>query len=230
MFNGVVRAQLSSDNADAAIESVVSRYESRHLPVIWWVGPLTTPASLGENLEMHGFTLMDEVPGMAVDLLALNEEVQTPPGLTIEQVTDVETLRQFCHVANVAFKFPDFVEDAYLEWLTSVGLDAEGLVRHYLGWLKGEPVATMSLFLESGVAGIEFTATAVHARRQGIAAAMTLTLLRKARSLGYRIGALCSSKMGVGLYRKVGFQEYCKQSGYIWGVDSEHSGEPTIAA
>lgn len=215
-FNNVFRAQLGPDNVEAAIEAVIARCRSRNVPMAWHVGPVTRPANLGEYLEAYGFSHTWEAPGMAVDLLALNEELEAAPGLTAEQVADVETLKQFCHVFKVGFGWPDFVEDAWLDLFRSVGLGAQGPMRHYLGRLKGEPVATMSLFLGASVAGIYCAATVPEARRQGIGTAMTLALSREARALGYRVGILQSSELGFNVYHKVGFREYCKQGGYEW--------------
>jgi GNAT superfamily N-acetyltransferase len=223
MYNNVFRAQLAPDNIDAAIEAVIARCRSRNVPVAWHIGPATRPANLGSYLEAHGFTHTGESPGMAADLLALNEGLPAPPGLTIEQVTDVETLKQFCHVFKVGFGWPDFVEDAWLDLFASVGLGAQSPMRHYLGRLKGEPVATSSSFLGAGVAGIYCVATVPGARRQGIGTTVVLAPLREARALGYRVGILQSSEMGFSVYQKIGFREYCKQGGYEWGGETVQS-------
>jgi GNAT superfamily N-acetyltransferase len=230
MFNNVFRANLAPDRVDAAIEAVIARCRARNVPVAWHVGPLTKPANLGEALEAHGFSHGWETPCMAADLRALNEDLQVPPGLTIEQVADVETLKQFCHVFAVSFGWPDFVQDAWLDLFASIGHGPRLPVRHYLGRLKGEPVATMSLFLVGGAAGIYCAATLPDARRRGIGAMMTLTLLREARSLGYRVGVLQSSDMGYRVYRRVGFREYCKQGGCVWEPESESGKDTTDAA
>ncbi|MHC4434723.1 MAG: GNAT family N-acetyltransferase [Planctomycetota bacterium] len=223
LFNSVFRAQLEPDNIDAAIKATIARGRSRNVPILWWVGPATRPANLGEYLEAYGFTRLGDGPGMAVDLLALNEGLPAPPGLTVEQVADVETLEQWCH----CFEWPDFVEDAWLDLLTSIGLGAQSPLRYYLGRLKGEPVAASLLFLGTHVAGIYNVATLPEARRQGIGTATTIAPLREARALGYRVGILQSSEMGFSVYRKIGFREYCKISTYVWTGETEQSEEPT---
>jgi len=87
-------------------------------------------------------------------------------------------------------------------------------LQHLIGRWHGDPVATASLFQSAGVAGLYDIATLPEARRQGIGAALTLAPLREARAMGYRIGILQSSPMGLEVYRRLGFQEYCRMNHY----------------
>jgi len=216
LYNSVCRAQLAPENVDATIEAAITRCRSRNVPMLWWTGPATRPADLGTYLEAHGFTHRGDSAGMAVDLLALSEDLHIAPDLTIERVDNIETLKQWCHLFAVGFGMPDFVEGAWLDLLVSVGLDAQLALRHYIGWQKGRPVAIASFFLAAGVAGIYNIVTVPEARRQGIGIAMTSNALREARALGYRIGILHASKMGFNVYHRIGFREYCQIGHYIW--------------
>jgi len=54
------------------------------------------------------------------------------------------------------------------------------------------------------------------ARRQGIGAAITLAALRDARAMGYRVGVLGASSAGYTVYKRIGFEEYCKIGIYEW--------------
>ena len=47
--------------------------------------------------------------------------------------------------------------------------------------------------------------------------------LHEARAMGYRIGILQALNMGVGVYRDLGFQEYCMLSHYVWTSNTEQS-------
>ena len=96
------------------------------------IGSTTRAVNLEEVLDTNGFTGSARgASGMAVDLLALDEGVQAPPGLTIEQVGDAETLKQWYDVAfNGALGWPDCAVDAVLDYYMSVGLGAQSPRRY----------------------------------------------------------------------------------------------------
>jgi len=77
-------------------------------------------------------------------------------------------------------------------------------------------VATSTLFLGAGVAGIYNVATVSEARGQGIGANLTVLPLQQARAMGYRAGVLQSSAMGFGVYRRLGFQQLCAMDHFYW--------------
>jgi GNAT superfamily N-acetyltransferase len=155
---------------------------------------------------------------MAVDLLALKEDSASPAGLTIQTVGDEDALAQWVNAAVTGFGMPDTGEGPCFDLFAGLGFDMP--LRNYVGLLGGEPVAASQLFLAAGVAGIYYVATAPDVRRRGVGTAMTLAPLREARTMGYRIGILQSSEMGLGAYRRLGFKEYCKLSYGIWMRES----------
>ncbi|MFN8490915.1 MAG: GNAT family N-acetyltransferase [Caldilineaceae bacterium] len=223
IFNNVLRAQLAGDELDAAIETVITRGKVRNVPLLWWTGPATKPHNLGVSLVEHGFVYDGEGPGMAVDLQFLQEDIPAPAGFRIEQVKDDKTLNQWSHVLPNGFGLPEVMADAIFALCQSIGFAAQTPLRNYIGWLDEQPVATSSLCLGAGVAGIYNVTTLPEVRRQGIGARMTLFPLCEARRMGYKIGILHASPMGVNVYRRLGFQEYCKIGQYVWTGEPAHS-------
>ena len=218
-MNTVVRTQLTPDDVDEIIEETVAHFKSKNVTSFtWWAEPGTQPTDLGDRLLAHGFTYAEGAPGMAVDLLALNEDIRAPSDLRIKHVGDAGTLKQWGSTLISGFELPEGSEGAFFDLFIGLGFDLP--LRNYLGSLNGEPVATAELFLGAGVAGIYGVATVPKARRQGIGAALTLAPLREARAMGYRIGILHSSEMGLGVYRQLGFQEYCEMSHYLWAGET----------
>jgi ribosomal protein S18 acetylase RimI-like enzyme len=211
--NNVFRAQLAPDDTDARIEATLAPFQALRFPVRWLISPSTRPVDLGKHLEAHGFAQVADLPGMAVDLLALNEELTIPPDVMIKRVADVQTLERWIQAFTIGYGVPVSVGDFFFDCLVSVGFELPW--RHYLGWLEGEPVSCSSLLLGAGVAGIFAVATVPEARGRGIGSALTLLPLREARAMGYRVGVLGSTQMGLGVYSGLGFQEFFKFGMYV---------------
>jgi len=213
--NNVLRAQLALDDIDTQIETTLAPFKSRKLPVRWWTSPSTRPADLGSLLEAHGLTRMADVAGMAVQLPNLSEKLTRPLDLTVEPVSDVKTLERWIQVLTTGLGVTASVGTLFLDVLSSSGFELPW--RHYIGWLKGEAVACSSLLLGAGgIAGIYFVATVPQARGQGIGSALTQVPLLYARAMGYRIFVLGATQMGLGVYQRLGFREYCKLGIYVW--------------
>jgi GNAT superfamily N-acetyltransferase len=215
LFNSVLRPRLSPETMDDAINATITRCKLKNVPMLWWIGPSSQPSDLGSRLESFGFQAT-EVPGMAADLDSLPEKLELPRDFVVDKVKSNEDLEIWCRVLCKAFEMPDFVGDAFFEFYRNIGFDQHSPNHNYLGSLKDEVVATSSLFLGAGVAGIYNVATLQDSRRKGIGAAMTAAPLMEARSLGYRVGILHSSDIGFNVYRKLGFQEYCKIYQHVW--------------
>jgi len=214
-INATIRPRLSPETMDDAINATITRCKLKNVPMLWWTGPSSQPSDLGSRLESFGFQ-STELPGMAADLDSLPEKLELPRDFVIDKVKSNEDLEVWCRILCKAFEMPDFVGDAFFDFYRNIGFDQHSQNHNYLGSLKDEVVATSSLFLGAGVAGIYNVATLQGARRRGIGAAMTAAPLMEARSLGYRVGILHSSEIGFNVYRNLGFQEYCKIFQYVW--------------
>jgi GNAT superfamily N-acetyltransferase len=216
VFNSVCRAHLEAHTVDYAIEAAIARCQSRRVPMLWTTGPSTSPDNLGSRLVAHGFRHAEDEPQMAVGLHEMGDAFSAPHGLTIELVRDERTLARWCWACNAGFAMPPFAEAAWLDLYCSIGLQAGGPMRHFLGCMDGAPVATSSLLLAGGVAGVGSVTTLPASRGHGIGTAMTLAALCEARATGYRFGVLGASDMGQGLYRRIGFREVCRFGAYVW--------------
>ncbi len=215
LFNHVYWTRLPQEAIDARIEEVRQHFAVHQVPLMWSVGPFSSPSDLGSHLEAHGLARVEEIPGMAVDLQALNEDIPFPADLEIERVSNAEVLREYIEVARAGFEMPEFTDEGFFELLTAIGLTEESPWQSYVGRLDGEVVTTASLAPAAGIGGIFNVVTLPKARRQGLGAAMTLTALRGARELGCRIGILQSSAKGLGVYRRLRFERYSTYSVYV---------------
>ena len=216
-LNCVTRARFEEKEADPLVRQTHDYFRSKGVPMIWWVGPYSTPSDLGERLLAHGAERLEhDLPAMAMDLRHLNDSVSAPAELEIEHVTGVKGLERFISAFAAGTESPDEMSAAFLRINAGAGYGRERGWRHYVGVLSGKPVATASLHLSDGVAGINAVGTAPNARRLGIGTAVTLAALRYAKGQGYRIAALKSSDMAYEMYRKMGFEKCYKYAIYAW--------------
>ena len=219
--NAVLNSRFTGDDpsyTNARINEMLTFFNTRKIDFSWSTGPSTRPTDLGLMLETRGFVYSDSTTGMAIDLLALNEHVFINADLVIREIEDLETLKILRSIEISGFGTSATAAQNYYDAHAYAGFGNGTPWHHYIGWLHGEPVAIASLLYHAGVAGVYGIATIPQRRRQGVAAAMTLHALHEARRLGYRIAILSPSEMSYALYRRIGFQEYCKLLHYDWSA------------
>lgn len=201
--NAVVAADLSEAEADDVIAESVRQLAECGVPGSWHVGPSMRPADLGERLLAAGFTHGGSEPGMAVRLSQLRAPAVLP-GFEVRRVDDEDALAVW--EATLARGFGEGQKEA--SWVAEVyrRLGFADPWRHYLGRLHGEPVATTTVHLTAGVAGVYFVMTVPEARRRGIGAAITYAAVRETE---VEYAVLGSSPAGRSVYAGLGFREYC---------------------
>jgi GNAT superfamily N-acetyltransferase len=211
--NGVLYTRLASEDERYVlrkIQEVMDYFGVRGAGFGWSVGPSTRPARLAAILESRGFIYSASTKGMAVDLLALREDVPRNAEVVITEIQDLEHLRILRDLEMQGFGVTEEMAQRYYDVYAGAGFGNSLPLHHFIGWLHGTPVAIASLLFHAGVAGIYGVATIPEARRQGVGATMTLHVLRVARSTGYRIAILSPTAMSEAIYRRIGFNEYCQ--------------------
>jgi GNAT superfamily N-acetyltransferase len=220
--NAVLYSRFASGDPayiEARINEMLTFFKTRNTDFSWTTGPSTTPTDLALLLESHGFMYSDITTGMAIDLQALNEQIFIHPDLVITEIEDLETLKILRSIEISGFGASEMAAQNYYESYAHTGFGNGTPWHHYIGWLHGNPATIASLLFHAGVAGIYGIATVPQSRRQGVAAAITLHALHEARRRGYRIAVLSPTEMSYALYRRIGFQEYCKLIHYELSVE-----------
>jgi len=214
MFNRVMRTRLSPDNADEKIQETIDYFSSKELPFRWQIDPGDTPSDLPQRLENHSFSLKGG-PGMALVIDELRVP-KNPDGFRFEKVTTQEMNETFCRLLPEAYGMPEFARDDMAQMAMSIGIRDDYC--NYLGFLDDKPVATSSVFYSDGVAGIYNVANLPEGR--GIGSIMSAVPLFDARDLGYKVSILHSTTMGYNMYKRLGFDEYCRHDSYEWTPQS----------
>ena len=216
MFNSVMDTHLAPEKINTAIQCIKSDAKEHKLPVLWWVVPSTQPPDLGKRLQEYDFSIEDDDPGMAVELENLNEMLPKPENFLIRAAKANKAWKQWSIILYSTYGIPSPGEMKIEGWRRMLQEATPKMVQAYTGFLDNKPVATSLILLSANAAGIYCVGTIPEARRKGIGAWMTLYPLLQARSLGYKIGVLFASEMGLGVYRSLGFHEYCKITSYCW--------------
>jgi GNAT superfamily N-acetyltransferase len=222
-YNGVVASSGPTDRASERAASAIEFFRARGTrSVIWWVDADVAPDAWAPTLLLLGFAHGPDLPGMAVELAALPSE----PGMgtagaasrNVRRVEDPGERDAWARTFAVGYGLPPEWARALFDVYASLedrGGPARPL-RSYVAYGAGVPVATSTLFLGAGVAGIYDVATLPEARGRGHGAAVTLAPLLEARSLGYRIAILHASPMGHPMYERLGFRDVCRLEHYTW--------------
>ena len=207
----VVRAAFAESAADRRIGEILDAADARGAEAMWWLARHHRPADLADRLLRHGFERISETAAMALDLAALPATFDTPPGLAIEPVTDLDAARAFVSVimsdrADAAPRLHGGAAGLRIRHIHE-RLAEDPFPMRFVGWLDGEPVATSRLSIVGGAAGLYGVVTVPSARGRGFGRALTLTALDAGRRLGLRIATLQATELGLPIYRRLGFEE-----------------------
>ncbi len=216
-FNGVLQTRFPADGLDDKIRATLRPFQERGLPMRWYFGPSSQPAGLEQGLQRCGLHFSWSGPAMALDLANLRRPAGKPNGLEIKQVGDPAGLATWIEIflGNAPLEVKKRLTWAY----TVTGFGRSLDVRMYLGIQDGTPVATAAMFYGSIAVAIKHVSTLPAYQRRGIATALTLRALDDALELGRQYAALTSSTEGYPVYERLGFQEVCRFTRYVWEPD-----------
>ena len=215
-YQGIIKANLKPENIDRKIDYVVEYFNSRNMPFMWYICPSTKPDSLRDYLKAHSFNEMDGTPIMTVELRNLVDDRPRPIDFEIKEVTDEASLRLFWDLWYKGYPMPEIQGKMNADITVEIGYHPDNEMKFYMGYLKGEPVATAFIMLAGGVVGLYGVVVLPEARGRGIGTEMSLYPLRLARSMGYKIGVLDATQQGIGIYRRIGFEEVATPKMYIY--------------
>lgn len=216
MLNGVLNTKIPNEIVEETIKEIISFFEKKKLPFSWLTGPSSKPDNLNELLLKNGLTLALEAPGMACNLNKLSGKNEMITSLEIKKVENAETLKLWNDVVNTGFEIPKEGFDLFYKMVSLVFLNDNPSVSAFLAYYNGKPIATSAVIYRFGVAGIYCIVTLKEERGKGIGSQITLAPLYEAKTLGYEIAILHSTEMGINIYKRIGFKEYCKVNRFVW--------------
>jgi ribosomal protein S18 acetylase RimI-like enzyme len=219
-LNGVLAARLPDRELEDAIQEALAPFRGTGRPMLWHVGPTSSPVGLPRALAAAGLSHYEDEPGMVAELGRLGPPPAAPAGLEVRQVGDEDDLAVWSRLW--AGTPPDANVDGLVELRGTCGLGPDPATIHLIGWLDGTPLGCAAVFLgrrrddPPPGALVENVVTVHPARRAGVGSALTYACLVLARARGLDRVVLTSSPDGHGLYRRLGFRDCCTVSRYRW--------------
>jgi GNAT superfamily N-acetyltransferase len=205
-FNSIMYAQLAPDQIEEVVQELRGLRETYALPMNWLVGADSQPPDLGRYLVAAGLRHLVDLPLMTAELATLPDDQARPAELTIQRVESEPLWGEWIAAEQQGFEVEATHAPAMAALRLGMGYGDQLPLAHFLGRLGGQPVATASLLLAEGIAGIYDVSTVPSARRAGVGAAMMQHVLRAARDQGYQHAWLQPSEMAYRFYERLGFK------------------------
>jgi ribosomal protein S18 acetylase RimI-like enzyme len=205
MFNAAFLSCTVADAADLERRVCLARvhFQARGLPWSFWVCHGLLPPKLRKRsiFERNGLRHAVQLPGMCADRLLPPRRAL--PDLDIRRVGDEATRLAFCEIGCACFHVP-------LNWFREIFLSQrvweEGFVG-FVGYSKGEAVATAATVTAAGAIGIYNVATLPEYRRCGHGEAVVRHALEMARRESQcERTILQATEHGLQLYQSMGYR------------------------
>lgn len=208
-YSGVLRTHWENGgDIDAKVRSTLDIFAERKRGMVWWVTPMTQPADLETSLVRQGLTLTAELAGMAGRLGEVDTSFEPEKGVEIREVENLDDLKTYVTLTARRWHVDRDIEllHDFNRW---IGVGRELPIRRWVAYVDGKPMGKAVISVADGVAGLYGVSTEPESWGMGIGTGVTLVALEAARKAGCELGILHSTEMAVGLYRRLGFKEFC---------------------
>jgi ribosomal protein S18 acetylase RimI-like enzyme len=199
---------LTNDDAKS-IADIKEIYQKINLRFWWWIYPCGQSPETGKILHDAGLRLIEKCPCMAADLNDSVSDKQTPDNITISPVKDKKGLRIWENISFHGFEMPQRVREQYGAFVSSFDFGAQSPQKLFLAYCEGKPVATSLLFTHKNSAGIYYVSTLPDFRNKGFGLKITQAAMQAAQESGFKKVILQATPLGVPVYIRAGFKEYC---------------------
>ncbi|NSL85959.1 GNAT family N-acetyltransferase [Chitinophaga sp. Mgbs1] len=160
----------------------------------------TTGEQFADTLLAAGFTETSRLQGMIIDTTAVTLP-ENNPGFRFQRVATAADAQLYAAIASASFGY--HVDGSILETL----LHQEDKIRLFIGYQQDVPSSCGFIYFdEDGYAGLHMIGTLPEFRGQGLAAEVTVQLLKEGIQLGRTKCVLHASVAGERVYTRLGFK------------------------
>lgn len=191
---------------ESGVDEIIEEYKRAGRPMMWAVFPCAESSAFGGVLKKKGLIHYLSYALIHCDLFEIKDESPVIEGLEIGQVEDVGTFRQWFGLQSISFGYTSGVRKILIEEHCGLFLDKKTPAKHYLGYLDGKPVGTLTLFIADGVAGLYNATTVPEVRGKGVGTAMAHHGMMEGRKAGCRFATAQATKQGLPVWQKMGWE------------------------
>lgn len=157
-------------------------------------------------VKSQGFSEEVAIPAMEVEIRSL-PETPIPDGYQFVRLTKADSPSGFAQGLSDGYGVPLPICEAMSPKCIAISDDDDAEFQYFVVEKDGKVAAVSAMGLLDGVAGIYCVAVLPEYRNRGLGAAVTAEPLRRAAKVGYDIGVLQASTMGLPVYQRLGFVE-----------------------
>ncbi len=216
--NHILRANLSQTATDQDIDAllaVIARYTGG---VRWLLFPQDRPPDLRRRLASRGLQTGTGDHWMFCRLQHLPARSHTSR-LRVRRVRNKPDLRAWWTASALGFGTTQRAAQPWYDAYRRHGFGRSASVRNFIGQVERDTVASATLVLAGGIAGIYDVSTLPAYRGRGYASALIRHLLAQARQEGFFHAGL-QTRDATDLYRKLGFETGFQEEEFFWSAES----------
>ncbi len=189
------------------IQSAVNYFQSKGFDFCVWISQGNLLPKVQNYLTELSLIQQNAEAGMVLDLKEYLP-IQKNEHKNIRVVNDERSINEFANVIAKNWSPPDQNVIRYYNQTSWHYLDKKNSIQLFIYYYQDQPVSVVEMFpTDEETVGLYGFATLEAFRGMGIGSALMTFALNKAKELNFQKVILQASEDGIGIYRKMGFEE-----------------------
>lgn len=207
LFNSVVAYTRAEEVAPSEeIESIKALYHSRGQKMQWLTYSHQRDEVIDQALELNDLKPAGVIAGLGLSLEGWQSDLPDMLGFEVRVVREPHELEAFRATILAGYNIPETMAEIFCKVFVD-GPAQDATIQHYLAYLDGVPVTTLTTFIEGDIAGIYSIATLEAYRSRGLARTMLAHVLGVVQQKRAKFAVIHATPMGRSVYPSVGFKE-----------------------
>jgi hypothetical protein len=214
VFNCVLHAEASENEAEKLIQIISADYKKNNIPHCWWLTECSTPQSLAKLLKNLGFIKGPSYCGLHVHTKKIKLESTEYPTIRIEQIKSIEEIDHWVTPIQESFEFSKEVTEGFVNCFKNL-LNKDKRFIHFVAYYNDSLAGSATLFLDQESAGLYNGAVFPSFRRKGIMGCLGKHMVLEAINRGLKDIIVQTASTSYNLAIKAGFKTYLNYHAYL---------------